>query len=293
MNHRMNLRGLARVAVAAGVLATLVLLVPTGGRAQAPATKLECEHNGGDGNGRRSGLFGWFRRGNRFESCEIREQTIASSGKLVVDASPNGGVRVSGWDRDDVLVRAAVRAWGDDEDEARELASQIEIQTDDSRIRAEGPGQSWNRMGWTVSYEIFVPSATDLDLETVNGGIVLTDVDGEIDFDTTNGGVNLDGVAGDVRGRTTNGGIDVRLTGDAWQGDGLDLATTNGGVRLHVPEDYSARLEARTTNGGINTEFPVSVEGRLSRRNLSATLGEGGALVSVRTTNGGVHIMRD
>ena len=200
---------------------------------------------------------------------------------------------MSGWDRDDVLVRAAVRVWGEDEDDARELASQIEIETEDGRIRADGPGQSWNRMGWTVSYEIFAPRATDLDLETVNGGIVLTDVDGEIDFDTTNGGVSLDGVAGDVRGRTTNGGIDVRLTGDTWQGDGLDLATTNGGVRLHVPENYSARLEARTTNGGINTDFPVTVEGRLGRRNLTATLGEGGAPVSVRTTNGSVRIMED
>jgi Toastrack DUF4097 len=293
MNYRINSRGLARVAVAASVLATLALLVPSAGRAQAPATKLECEHNGSDGNGRRSGLFGWFRRGNRFETCEIREQTIAASGKLVVDASPNGGVRVTGWDRDDVLVRAAVRVWGGDEGEARELASQIEIQTEDGRIRADGPGQSWNRMAWTVSYEVFAPRATDLDLETVNGGVVLTDVDGEIDFDTTNGGVSLNGVAGDVRGRTTNGGIDVRLTGDSWRGDGLDLATTNGGVRLRVPEDYSARLEARTTNGGIDTDFPVAVEGRLSRRNLSATLGQGGALVSVRTTNGGVHVMRD
>lgn len=293
MNDLMHRKRSAHV-LGAAVFAGLALLFAAPGRAQAPEPQLECRHDGVFGNGRRSGLFGWLFRGDRrFQTCTIREQTIAATGSLFVDGRDNGGVRVTGWDRDDVLVRAAIRAWGDDEDEAREIERDVDIRTDDGKIRAEGPAQHWNRRAWAVSYEIFAPHETDLDIEAVNGGIVLADVDGEIEFDTTNGGVHLEGLAGDVRGRTTNGGVDIRLTGETWDGDGLDVSTTNGGVRLRVSEGYSARFEARTTNGGINLDFPVLVQGPLGRRHVSATLGDGGPLLRVTTTNGGVHVMRD
>ena len=63
-------------------------------------------------------------------------------------------------------------------------------------------------------------------------------------------------MSGDVHGRTSNGGVDVDLDGATWQGEGLDVETSNGGVRLRMPEQYSARLEAGTVNGGINVDFP-------------------------------------
>jgi DUF4097 and DUF4098 domain-containing protein YvlB len=94
-----------------------------------------------------------------------------------------------------------------------------------------------------------------------------------------------------VHARTTNGGVDVTLTGEKWDGDALDLHSTNGGVRMRVPEDYSARLETRTVNGGVHVDFPVTVQGRIGRE-ISTTLGKGGALVRAETTNGGVHVSR-
>ncbi len=114
---------------------------------------------------------------------------------------------------------------------------------------------------------------------------------GDIEFRATNGGVTLTGVAGDVRGRTTNGGLHVELAGEGWSGSGMDVETTNGGITLLVPEDYSAELEARTTNGGIDVGFPVTVQGRIGRQ-LHATLGDGGATIRATTTNGGVRISR-
>jgi DUF4097 and DUF4098 domain-containing protein YvlB len=136
-----------------------------------------------------------------------------------------------------------------------------------------------------------VPRETDLDLETLNGGISITNVRGDLAFDATNGGVNLEGLAGNVHGGTTNGAVAVTLTGTRWDGDALDVHTTNGGVRLRVPEGYSARLETRTVNGGMSVDFPVTVQGRLGRE-VSMTLGDGGALVRAETTNGGVRITR-
>jgi len=243
--------------------------------AQTPEPRMECN----------DGWQGWWNRGEHF--CEIRETTVPATGSLTVEAGPNGGIVVIGSDRRDVLVRAMVQAWGDDEDEARETAQQIVVQTD-SVIRAEGPDSNRDS-GWSVGYEIVTPRDTDLMLETHNGGIVIEAVRGELAFETTNGGVKLDDLAGNVLGRTTNGGVVATLTGSTWDGDGFDVSTTNGGVVLHVPSEYSARLEASTTNGGVSIDFPVTVQGRIGRE-ISTTLGAGGPLVRIGTTNGGVRV---
>jgi hypothetical protein len=223
--------------------------------------------------------------------CEVRELTAPSSGSLTVDASPNGGIRVEGAPRYDVLVRARVVATADTEDRARQIVSAVRIQPSGDRIEAEGPTGLPRRESWHVSYELSVPGQMNLSLKTVNGGVAVRGVEGRIEFTTTNGGVKLANVNGDVRGRTTNGGVDIELEGAMWQGEGLDVQTSNGGVRISVPENYSAKLEASTVNGGLNSDFPVVMQGRRPRE-LEATLGGGGAPIRVRTSNGGVKITK-
>jgi len=138
---------------------------------------------------------------------------------------------------------------------------------------------------------VLAPRDIDLTLETRNGSIAVARVRGDLAFEAENGSLNLDGVAGNVRGRTTNGGVEAELTGRTWEGSGLDLTTTNGAVRLRIPENYSARLETGTVNGGIDIDFPVTVTGRIGRE-FSTTLGGGGPLVRAETTNGQVRISR-
>jgi DUF4097 and DUF4098 domain-containing protein YvlB len=96
-----------------------------------------------------------------------------------------------------------------------------------------------------------------------------------------------------VNGSTRNGGLTVTLGGDRWDGEGIDVQTSNGGVTLAVPEGYNAQLETRTVNGGFRSDIPLTIQGELStRRGISTQLGSGGPTVSVRTTNGGVKISR-
>jgi Toastrack DUF4097 len=253
------------------------LVVASAGTAQERTSRMDCDDDWG----------GWQRSGARV--CEIRELTVPATGALSVDAGPNGGIHVSGEKRRDVQVRARVQAWGRDEADAQRIASEVIVRAD-GVLRAEGPSQQ-GHIGWSVGYEVLAPRETDLSLRTRNGGIAVADVRGDLALEAQNGGISLDGVAGDVHGRTTNGGVDATLTGDTWDGAGLDLRTTNGGVRLRVPEDYSARLETRTVNGGINVDFPVTMQGRIGRE-ISTTLGKGGPLIQAATTNGQVRVSR-
>ncbi|NBC15865.1 MAG: DUF4097 family beta strand repeat protein [Bacteroidetes bacterium] len=223
-------------------------------------------------------------------ACEVREITLpADRDEVAIDGRQNGGIQVEGWDRDEILVRARVDARARSEDGARRLLDDVQIRTDGT-IRATDP-DTRTREWVAVQYHVYVPHASNLDLEAHNGGITIHDVQGAIAFRTLNGGVTLAGLGGDVRGTTTNGGLTVELSGPRWDGRGLDVKTTNGSVTLVVPEDYSAELETGTVNGRVRTDFPVMVEGDVTR-DLSTTLGDGGAPLRLSTTNGSVHIQR-
>lgn len=223
----------------------------------------------------------------RARVCEVRTYTIPSSSTISVDGGDNGGVSFYGENRRDVRVVARVQAAADDEGTASEIARQVRVSTDGGRIRSEGPHRG--RTSWSVSYDVYVPNQANLDAITSNGGISADDVRGEMTFEATNGGIHLSDVGGNVRARTTNGGVTASLSGTTWQGQGLDLQTTNGGARLNVPRGYNALLETGTTNGRMDVDFPITVRGSLNRR-ISTKLGSGGPLVRIVTTNGGVHI---
>jgi DUF4097 and DUF4098 domain-containing protein YvlB len=274
------LRFLGRSVLVASLVATAAIsgLAQKTDKIKIKNNSLTCRN---DGN--------WY--GDRLVgNCEVREQTLAPSGSLSIDGRQNGGVSVKGWDQNQVLVRARVQAGAPTEAEAADLAKQIKIETGGSKIFASGP-ENRRDYHWDVSYEIFVPRRQDLSIETHNGGIAIAEVNGKIDFEATNGGVVLRRVGGAVRGNTTNGGLVIELAGDRWDGETLDVSTTNGGVIMSIPENYSAHLETGTVNGGISVDFPVTVQGRINKE-LAVNLGSGGPTVKAMTTNGGVRIRR-
>lgn len=226
---------------------------------------------------------------DRVSSRELREMT-RPAGAITVDGGKNGGIAVRGENRSDVLVRACIQASGANEEAAQALIKSINIDNS-AIIKAD----SVNENHWSVSYEILVPRSTDLKLTAQNGGIMISDVDGNLEFRTVNGGLHLKDIGGNVTGRTTNGGLHVTLAGGSWRGNGLDVETTNGGVHLNLPQSYAARVETGTVNGGFHSDFAqLSVDkkapGYRTGGRVTADLNGGGAPIRAITTNGGVHI---
>jgi hypothetical protein len=228
----------------------------------------------------------------RGRACEVRNVPVQLSGRsITIDGQQNGGVRVFGWDRDQVQVTARMQAQDRTDAGAKEVLSRIRIVADGRGVRADGPSMDGDYVGWSVSYYVYVPRRFDVDLEAHNGGLSIDGVSGKLALDTHNGSVALVGVGGDVRAHTQNGSLNVQLAGTQWDGTGLDAETRNGSVRLAVPAQYAAQLETGTVNGSIRTDIPVTVSGRISQR-LSIPLGGGGRTVRAVTTNGSVSITR-
>lgn len=239
----------------------------------------------------------WCDDGGSFRQvryCEVRESTMSGVNPIDVDAGQNGGIRLHGWDRPDVLVRAKIQTYADTDADARALAGAVRVETSGTTVRAEGPNRSRGSdrdEHWSVSFDIQVPRTAMVTLHTVNGGISIEDFRGTAKFRASNGGVSLTNVGGDISGQTTNGGLKVDLDGDRWDGAGLDVETHNGGVRLTVPDNYSAVLDTGTVNGHVSVDFPITVQGRMNNH-ITTTLGSGGAKIHASTTNGGVTIRR-
>lgn len=228
---------------------------------------------------------------SRARHCSIKEQTLAATGgTLNVDGMKNGGITVKGWERGEILVRYRLQTYAPTQAEADNLASQIRVTTTSGQVRAEGPEKN-GEAHWDVGYEIFVPRQSNLALQTRNGGISLSDVRGQINFQAGNGGVSLKSLGGNVKGETVNGGLHVELTGSNWDGEGLDVRTTNGGLSITVPDNYSAHLETGTVNGGLVVS-PSIAEVTRKTKQLSLDLGSGGTNLRIHTTNGGVSLKR-
>lgn len=227
-------------------------------------------------------------RKSRNHHCEVQEFTIKDNREIIkLDAGKNGGVEVVAWDKDEILVQATVQTWSRSQDRSKELANDIKVNVRRT-IEADVP-KTKNREGVSVSYTLYVPKNSNLDLETFNGGITIEEVNGDITFQALNGGVRLYDLSGDVQGETTNGGVSVYLNGKSWEGSELNVHTTNGGVTIHVPENYNADLTTGTVNGGMKFDFPITVKGTFSKR-VSTVLGDGGNPIKITTTNGSVRV---
>ena len=232
------------------------------------------------------------RENDRARHCEIREQSVASIGRLSVDAGQNGGVSVKGWLRGDVLVRARIEAQAETDGAAANMVSRVTVDGSGGQVHASGP-EAQNNAWWSVSYEIFVPQATDVTLKTLNGGVSVSDVRGQLHFEGINGGVHLKRVAGEIGGRTVNGGIDIELAGSGSDARQMELSTTNGGVTITMPATYSAHVLAETGMGRVQSDFPLPQDtaGGRSRR-ADFTIGAGGPSIHIATGNGSIRLKR-
>src|SRR2546425_8868201 len=80
---------------------------------------------------------GWNDR--RASHCEIREDTIGGANPLDIDAGPNGGIHIRGWDRGDVLVRSKIIGYARTDAHPRAIVSRVRIETAGGRGPPSGP----------------------------------------------------------------------------------------------------------------------------------------------------------
>ena len=200
----------------------------------------------------------------------------------------NGTVRIEGWDKDEVEVRA-VKTTPDKESKLDLVSIDVNSTPDNLSISTRYPQEEGVEVA--VEYTVHVPRRTLLKhINTVNGTLRVKDLDSLGDLHTVNGNIEVYESSGDLHARTTNGNVYVELKHPSVS-HATQAETTNGSVLLAIPADSQADLEARCMNGSFSTDLPFVMEGAIQPRVLHGRLGKGGSPIRLGPVNGAIRVV--
>lgn len=239
---------------------------------------------------------------------QSEERTIskAEAPTLRVRAESNGGLQVQGWEQANysVTLCKAAEAGSD----AQSTLSEIHLTFQNGELGIAGPhaGDRWSahllvRAPKTAAMELVVHNGPmtlrrvdgNLKVRAENGPISVTECTGNLDLSSHNGPVTLEGNRGSQNIRTENGPVTVALTGEAWDGPGLEAHATNGPVTLEIPAGYKSGVVLESDGDGpFQCRASVCSEGRKTwdDDHKRIAFGTGPALVRVSTVNGPVSV---
>jgi hypothetical protein len=197
------------------------------------------------------------------------QETRALTGDLTVDGafldidSFNGPITVSTWAEDEYSISTLIKAKGTTDGDAEDNLDNIEFDLTETVVggvqrlvlRHNVPQTKMSL--YTVSVEAKIPAdiKANLNLDSSNGGITLTDITGgEIYLRTSNGALIFDDVTADeINADTSNGGVRGTLEAPVTYID-----TSNGGIHLSIPCTVTGRYILETSNAGVGLELSSS-----------------------------------
>lgn len=260
---------------------------------------------------------------------EARRLTISSAGAARLRLTNRwGDVRLSGTDGSEIVVTAAISAWGADAEHAAATAQSVVLshyrEEETIVLQTDLPESAHTR--FKVDFEIELPRGLAVDVRSMSGDIALSglsggaqavnlsgdiiiqDSSGSLRVESKSGDIELIRTQGEVRARTVSGDVSLEqirsvsldartVSGDlscdvAPQKDSeIKLESVSGDLRVSLPIDSSCEIEIGTASGEIRCELPVVVEQR-SARSLKGTLNGSEARLQAQTKSGDV-LLRD
>jgi len=224
-----------------------------------------------------------------------RTYTLAKGGRLEivsgggpVNVTPSAGqtveihsIRESRASTDEAALQALKEETISDE----VAPDRVKVQTTRPRGDNSGP---FGRRGISTEYRVSIPAGLNVAIRGENADVSLNDVHGQFTLENTNGGFRAIGLSGSITATTVNGIIDLDI--DQVAGD-INATTVNGPIRIGLPADVNATLDARTVNGNVTVAdaLPFTAAER-ERLRVSGRFGNGGPAVTLHTTNGPVRI---
>ena len=154
----------------------------------------------------------------------------------------------------------------------------------------------------------------EVEAHTSNGAIEAQDVEGNVNLQTSNGAIRAETTHGSFEGTTRNGSITARLneplgtwpvraessnghielTLDAKQLPEVRASTSNSSILLRLPASASARVRAATSRASITSDFEGlrNDDDRRRHSELHGSIGGGGPLIDLSSSNGSIRILK-
>jgi hypothetical protein len=156
----------------------------------------------------------------------------------------------------------------------------------------------------------------ELSIQTSNSSVDVQNVTGNMTLRTSNGAIRAERVTAGVEATTSNGPITVQFDENAQSTGALKFESNNGRIDLTLPGSLRSEVRARTSNSGITVRLPSSASARVraetshgqirsdfesarpdddrhGRHNtLEGTIGGGGPLIDLHTSNGSIQLLK-
>lgn len=258
--------------------------------------------------------------------CEETLHLPRPSRSILTVNNANGRTRLLGEERDDIELVAVKHARAESEEAAQRMVRAIRVHTSDSseglEIDVEIPSK-WNRHG-TADLNLRVPRDIAVNVTSANGRICLRGIQAAVHAKASNGAVSIEEVVGSIevytsnakccfaqtkgrlRARSSNGKIElvdhsgsvdastsngvIKASLDQIGEEGIVLATSNGRIVLELPEQVDADVDIRVENGVIRTSRDLDTQTREPNGRIRGTLGRGGPMIKLRTSNGTISL---
>jgi DUF4097 and DUF4098 domain-containing protein YvlB len=155
-------------------------------------------------------------------------------------------------------------------------------------------------------------AAKEVELESVNGAIELTKAAGRVQAGAVNGTVTVRDASGELEASTVNGRLlvtggsfdraklesvsgSVRFEGALTARATFSAESVSGAIDLFLPAAFGAEFSISTFSGEITNELGPAAEKTnrwTPQKELSFTVGSGGARVTVETLSGAINIRK-
>ena len=233
------------------------------------------------------GLGGCLRSAYGTERVWEKRLELSPGGHVSV-VNVQGSVLVQGWDQAEVEATVAMRSEAPT-DQLDDVQVAVEARSGAVSFHTLYPAGLDTPI--RVDYRLRVPRQIRLDeLSTLQGDIVVHDVDGTMEAHNLHGDIEGINVSGSVRAHALTGNIFISLRALPDSRLPLQLATINGNVDLVMPAQANANLELSTVAGNIMGDYPFQVSSIPGESTRRAQVGAGGVRVELRTVRGNIRV---
>ncbi len=233
-------------------------------------------------------------------------------GTVSIIGAPAGSIVVEGWQKNAVEISAEVEMQAANEADLAELARVNGFAIDDSfgHIRITSVGthdknymkrvakkfpKNLLGMPFKIDYVIKVPAYTDLQIDGGKGNLTLSNVEGamQINFLESNAKLNL--IGGSVVATFGIGAVEVIIPNRSWRGRSADIQLASGMMRVQMPLNLNANLDARVLRAGQIENALTNLKPRdhtkFTEKSILANAGSGGAFLNFTVGDGTLKLI--
>jgi DUF4097 and DUF4098 domain-containing protein YvlB len=132
--------------------------------------------------------------------------------------------------------------------------------------------------------------AGDLRLTSGDGSITASGVDGSLEARTGDGSMTLSGRFDTLRVSSGDGSMEIEAAPGSQVSSSWNIDTGDGSVRVRLPRDLRADLDARTGDGSMRVDFPGLTSDSSRDRDVRGRMNGGGLPLRVRSGDGSITI---